>query len=39
MLAMLGGEGAATAAGIMLAVLCLAALPCVLLIPPPEGPA
>jgi MFS family permease len=32
-LAGLGGEGAATAAGIMLAVLCVAALPCVLLIP------
>ena len=31
-LAGLGGEGAATVAGILLAVLCLGALPCVLLI-------
>ena len=32
-LAGLGGEGAATVAGIMLTALCAAALPCVLLIP------
>ena len=31
-LAGLGGEGAATVAGIMLAALCVAGLPCVLLI-------
>jgi DHA1 family bicyclomycin/chloramphenicol resistance-like MFS transporter len=32
-LAGLGGDGAATVAGIMLAALCVAGLPCVLLIP------
>jgi DHA1 family bicyclomycin/chloramphenicol resistance-like MFS transporter len=32
-LAGLGGQGAATTAGIILAALCLGALPCVLLIP------
>ena len=37
-LAGLGGEGAATVAGIMLAALCVAGLPCVLLIPRPGGP-
>jgi hypothetical protein len=31
-LAGLGGEGAATVAGIMLAALCVAGLPCVLII-------
>ena len=32
LLAGLGGQGAATVAGIMLAALCVAGLPCVLLI-------